>query len=119
MRIRTPVELEFGDDAEGRLVNVDVDALEVTIGGVRPLGLSEDEAASVLEEVGTIELDPEMSDGERSAYRLAVTPRTPAAGGATASGGDVVLWFSGGICDAISAAAGVDAEGFYVWPERD
>jgi len=94
--------LHFQGDARFRLALIDLDALDASIGGVRPIGLEIEEARKLFGEVHAFELDENFPDTSRAVYDL--------------RGSAVSLWFQDGVCDSVQVAVPIAFDGAYVWP---
>jgi hypothetical protein len=92
----------FDEDAEFRLTVFEVDALEVSVHGLRPIGLSIAEAEQVFADHGGLLLDEELGDGRTAVCDLGEC--------------GVTLWFDEGDCDSVQVSVGVDDQDCYVWP---
>jgi hypothetical protein len=93
----------FDEDAEFRLTVIDVDALETSVLGLRPIGLAIAEAKKLFSEKIELRMDEELSDEDNAVYDLGDT--------------GVSLWFNQGHCDSVQVTVGVDDEDEYIWPE--
>ena len=96
------VSFYFDEDADFRLGLVDAGSLDVSVLGVRPIGLELDEAMVAFEKLGGLSLDEEFVDLRRSAYDL--------------QSEFVTIWFQDGVCDSIQAFVPIDSNDEYVWP---
>ena len=96
------LSLYFDEDADYRLGLVDVSSLDVSVLGVRPIGLGLTEALAAFKEFGGVSLDEEFTELGRSAYDL--------------QSEFVTLWFQDGVCDSIQAFVPIDSNDDYVWP---
>jgi len=96
----------FDEDADFRLTVIDVDALETSVLGRRPIGLTVAEARKVFSDLfsdeGGLLRDDELSDERNDVYDLGES--------------GVSLWFDEGDCDSVQATVGVDDDDEYVWP---
>jgi len=95
--------LYFDEDADFRLVMLDVDNPAVELDGLLPIGQGEDELLEVLAGVGEIVLEEELEDGDRRAYGL--------------EGSGIWVWFHNELCDSIQISVVVDDDDEYVWPQ--
>jgi hypothetical protein len=98
------MSLYFDEDADFRFGLVDVSSLDVSVHGVRPIGLGLDEARAAFEGHGGLSLDEEFAELGRCAYDLQTE--------------FVTLWFQDGVCDSIQAFVPIDSDDEYVWPVR-
>lgn len=96
------LSLYFDEDADFRLGLVDASSLNVSVYGVRPIGLGLTEARAAFKGHGGLTLDEEFTDLGRSAYDL--------------QNEFVTLWFQDGVCDSIQAFVPIDSDDEYVWP---
>jgi hypothetical protein len=97
------LSLYFDEDADFRLVMLDIDNPGVSIGGVTPIGGGEDDVLDALAEMGEIVLEEELEDVQRRAYGI--------------EGSGVWVWFHRELCDSVQISVVVDDEDEYVWPE--
>lgn len=96
------VSLHFEEDADFRLSQIDVDALETSIHAVRPIGLEVAEARKLFAGSPGFELDAEYERTGVAVYEL--------------PGTSVSLWFQDGVCDSVGVAVPLAEDGEYVWP---
>ncbi len=96
------LSLYFDEDADFRLGLIDVSSLDVSVRGVRPIGLELTEALAAFERFGGLSMDEEFAELGRSAYDL--------------QSEFVTLWFQDGVCDSIQAFVPIDSDDEYVWP---
>ena len=96
------MSLYFDEDTGFRLGLIDLDALAVSIRGVRPIGLEVDEARKLFQASPGFELEEEFSGTGRAVYDL--------------PGTSVSLWFQDGVCDSVQVAVPIAEDGEYVWP---
>lgn len=99
---RAGISLYFDEDAEFRLGLIDLDVLEASIRGVRPVGLEIDEAQKLFQDNPGFELEEEFSGTGRAVYEL--------------PGTSVSLWFQDGVCDSVQVAVPIAEDGEYLWP---
>jgi hypothetical protein len=96
------LSLYFDEDADFRLGLIDVSSLEVSVCGVRPVGLGIDELQAAFVKFGGLALDAEDVELGRAAYDL--------------ESEFVTLWFQDGVCDSIQAFVPIDYDDEYLWP---
>lgn len=92
----------FDEDADFRLTLIDLNALETSVLGLRPIGLTIAEAEKVFADHGGLQLDVELSDSENAVYDLGNL--------------GVTLWFDEGDCDSVQVVVAINDEDQYVWP---
>jgi hypothetical protein len=96
------MSLYFDEDAEFRLGLVDASSLNISVHGIRPIGLSLDEAREAFKDHGGLTLDGEFAELGRCAYDL--------------ENEFVTLWFQDEVCDSIQAFVPIDFDDEYLWP---
>jgi len=96
------LSLYLDEDAGFRLGLVDASSLEVSVRGVRPIGLELEEAKAAFQDLGGLSPDGEFTAPGRCAYDL--------------QDEFVTLWFQDGVCDSIQVFVPSDSNDEYVWP---
>jgi len=95
------LSLYFAQDTDYRLGLIELDALEASVFGRRPIGLEPDEAEKVFGDHGLV-FEENFPAQHRCVYELGDT--------------SISFWFQDGFCESVQVAVPIGDDDEYVWP---